>query len=507
MHGRTHARFVPVTGFMLAAWIASAGAAGAATLTETTRLQASDAPGGASFGGSVALAGNTAVVGARHGETAEGVQTGAAYVFVGVGPSWHEQAKLLPSDGENGDLFGSAVAISGDTAVVAALDGNPLLDESGAVYVFVRNGASWSAQAVLLGGGDDDRFGTSVAISGETIAVGAPGDNTVYVFVRHGTSWSQQDTLVPSILGGSDNFGDSVALEGDTLAVGSPYNEGNGAAYIFTRSGTVWTEQEKLSVSGSGSRFGDSIALSGGTVVGGAPKTGLLQEGVAYVFVGSGATWSQQAQLDASDGTSLNDFGRSVALLGDTAVVGAPGADDTRGAAYKFVRDGSTWSEEARLLASDREQSDSFAPAAVAGSAVLVGASGAGTVYVYSPPTDFYPVTPCRVLDTRQPGQGPALADGVSRIAAFHGTCGVPATARAVAVNVVVVQPAGAGSLALYPSDVPHPGTDFLPFTAGRNQTNNAILLLAFDGTLTAAPVVAGGGSAHLIIDVAGYFE
>ena len=269
----------------------------------------------------------------------------------------NESAKLLPDDGAVGDQFGHSVALSGDTAVVGARrdDDNGII--SGSAYVFVRSGTSWAQEAKLspVDGAAGDQFGRSVAISGDTAVVGAHGDDdngsdsgSAYVFVRSGTSWAQEAKLSPVDGAAGDRFGRSVALSGDTAVVGA-FRDGDngnssGSAYVFVRSGTSWAQEAKLlpDDGAAGDRFGISVALSGDTAVVGAPEDddNGSNSGSAYVFVRSGTSWAQEAKLLPVDGAAGDRFGRSVALSGDTAVVGAHLNDDKgsrSGSAYVFV--------------------------------------------------------------------------------------------------------------------------------------------------------------------------
>jgi hypothetical protein len=299
------------------------------------------------------------------------------------------------SNPDAGDIFGKVISLSGDTLVVGTpgeasaargVNGNQTdnsASAAGAVYVFVRSGTTWSQQAYLKASNTDafDEFGLSVSLSGDTLAVGAPGESSasasnqasnaasqagaVYVFVRTGTTWSQQAYLKASSIGAGDAFGSSVALSGDTLAVGATFedsaatgingNQNNnsavtaGAAYVFQRTGTSWTQQAYLKASNtsSGDEFGASVALSGDTLAVGAPleasaATGINgnqsdnsagSSGAVYVFQRSGQTWTQQAYLKASntnlatgnriDGFFNDEFGNAVAVSGTTVVVGA----------------------------------------------------------------------------------------------------------------------------------------------------------------------------------------
>ncbi|HEU4328617.1 MAG TPA: hypothetical protein VFS21_36100 [Roseiflexaceae bacterium] len=365
-----------------------------------------------------------------------------------------QQAYLKASNTGAGDHFGWSVAVSGDTVVVGApsegssatgVNGNQAdnsAHQSGAAYVFVRSGTTWSQQAYLKASNTEavDSFGFSVAVSGDTVVVGADleasnttgvnGDQTdnsfggagaAYVFVRSGTTWTQQAYLKASNTQPTDRFGFSVAVSGDTIVVSAQYEHGSGigvngnqgdysayysgAAYVFVRSGTTWTQQAYLKASNRerGDFFGSSVAVSGDTVVVGANledsgATGVdgnqadnssEDAGAAYVFVRSGTTWTQQAYLKASNTEAGDHFGSGVAVSGDTVVVGAPyessnasgvngnqadNSADEAGAAYVFVRSGKTWTQQAYLKASNTERSDFFGfRVAVSGDTVVVG--------------------------------------------------------------------------------------------------------------------------------------
>jgi len=386
---------------------------------QQAKLTATDGAVGDWFGCSVALSGDTAVVGAEHDDVGTNADQGSAYVFVRNGTTWSQQAKLTATDGAAGDRFGYSVAISGDTAVVGAhFDGVGANAQQGSAYVFVRSGTTWSQQAMLTAadGAASDLFGTSVAISGETAVVGAPyhhvGANadqgSAYVFVRSGTTWNQQQQLTAADGATYDKFGYSVAISGDTAVVGACADEVGanamqGSAYVFVRSGTTWSQQQQLTASdgAAGDEFGYSVALSGETAVVGAyldDVGGNADQGSAYVFLRSGTTWSQQAQLTAADGAAGDFFGFSVALSGETAVVGALndhiGTNGNQGSACAFVRSGATWSQQTQLVAGDGAAGDCFGySAAVSGDTAAVctaydtvGANEAqGSAYVFLP--------------------------------------------------------------------------------------------------------------------------
>jgi hypothetical protein len=275
-----------------------------------------------------------------------------------------QQAQLLAFDGAANDYFGYSVALSGETALVGAVGdtvgGNA---RQGSAYVFVRSGGSWIQQAHLMAsdGAAYDNFGHSVALSGETALVGAPDDTiggnveqgSVYVFVRSGGSWSQQAQLFAFDGAAGDYFGSSVALSGETALVGAQNdtvgsNTYQGSAYVFVRSGGSWSQQAQLFAfdGAAGDYFGYSVALSGETALVGARADTVgsnTLQGSAYVFARSGTGWSQQAKLLAGDGAAGDYFGYSVALSGWTALVGAHfdtvGSNARQGSAYVFQLD------------------------------------------------------------------------------------------------------------------------------------------------------------------------
>ena len=377
---------------------------------EEQKLTASDATTYDRFGASVAFSGDTALIGAIYDDDG-GYDSGSAYVFVRTGTTWSQQQKLTASDAEALDNFGGSVALSGDTALIGAFGDDDGGSESGSAYVFVRIGTTWSQHQKLTASdaAASDRFGDSVALSGDTVLIGATYDEdggsasgSAYVFVRAGTTWSQQQKLTASDAAASDRFGDSVALSGDTALIGAPWDDdggsASGSAYVFVRSGTTWSQQQKLTASDAAAddRFGWSVALSGDTALIGAPwdDDGGYRPGSAYVFVRIDTTWSQQQKLTANDASADDRFGWSVALSDDNALIGAPWDDDggsESGSAYVFVRSGTTWSQQKKLTASDAAAYGGFGNSvALSGDTALIGAFGdddrgfaSGSAYVF----------------------------------------------------------------------------------------------------------------------------
>uniref|UniRef100_UPI0040574A2F FG-GAP repeat protein n=1 Tax=Candidatus Electronema sp. TaxID=2698783 RepID=UPI0040574A2F len=382
------------------------------------KLLAGDGTADDRFGNSVAMSGDTAVIGAWLDDD-KGDDSGSAYVFVRAADgTWSQQAKLTAADGAADDWFGFSVAVLGDTAVIGADGDNDKGTWTGSAYVFVRAAdGTWSQQAKLTAadGAAYDHFGNSVAVSGDTAVIGADGDDSVsgsaYVFVRAADgTWSQQTKLTAADGTVLDEFGSSVAMSGDTAVIGAYGDDDkgswSGSAYVFVRAADgTWSQQAKLTAADGAAddEFGSSVAVSGNTAVIGAwlDDDKGDDSGSAYIFVRAGGTWSQQAKLTAADGAADDYFGGSVAVSGDTAVIGAYGDDDKgtwTGSAYVFVRtaDGSIWggiwwSQQAKLTAADGAAVDFFGiSVAVSGDTALIGApwdddkgSESGSAYVF----------------------------------------------------------------------------------------------------------------------------
>ncbi len=417
-------------------------------------LEASNADMFDAFGGAVGYAsdGLTLAAGAVDESSAasgiDGNQTdnslthaGAAYVFVRGSTSWTQQAYVKASNPDLGDVFGSAIALSGDgnTLAVGApledsaatgIDGNQAdntASDAGAVYVFARAGTTWSQQAYVKASNTaaGDQFGFAVALSadGSTLVVGAPAEATstgaAYVFARAGATWSQQALLQASNADPNDQFGFAVALsaDGNTLAVGATgeaSGTGNpadnsqpdsGAAYVFVRSGTTWAQQAYLKGTPAigGDFVGEGIALSpdGNTLAAGAPGEDSIvaNSGGVFVFVRAGATWSQPQLLKASNPGDSDEFGVSVALVMGSLLVGSPledsaatGLDGNQldesqmdaGAAYLFQQSGSLWTQVHYVKATNPGLGDKFGScAALASNGIVLGApsqDGSGAV-------------------------------------------------------------------------------------------------------------------------------
>ena len=375
------------------------------------KILPSDGAAGDNFGGSVSISGEYAVVGAFFDDD-NGDRSGSAYLFKRVGTSWAQEAKLLPADGAAGDIFGKSVSISGDYAVVGASEDADNGTEAGSAYVFKRTGPFWAEEAKLLpsDGAEGDFFGLSVSISGDYAVVGAEGNDdngdgsgSAYIFKRTGTNWAQEAKLLPSDGAAGDLFGLSVSISGDYAVVGAwrddDNGDGSGSAYVFKRTGPFWAQEAKLLASDGASLdlFGRSVSISGDYAVVGAccDDDNGSSSGSAYVFKRTDTTWTEEAKLLPADGAAEDIFGHSVSISGEYAVVGAFFDDDngsSSGSAYLFKRNGTSWAQEAKLLPADGAAGDLFgASVSIYDDFAVVGApvdedngEGSGSAYVYT---------------------------------------------------------------------------------------------------------------------------
>jgi len=395
---------------------------------EQDKLLASDGANFDLFGCSVSISGDYAIVGAYEDQV-NGEWSGSAYVFTRSGTAWWtEQAKLLASDGVAGDWFGCSVSIDGDYAIVGAFgdDGNGVA--SGSAYVFTRSGTAWTQQVELLAsdGATYDYFGHSVSIDGEYAIIGAFYDDdngdtsgSAYIFKRDGTAWTEQAKLLASDGAADDRFGRSVSISGDYAIIGAHYDDDNGehsgSAYVFNRSGSAWTEQAKLLASDGAASdyFGHSVSIDGEYAIVGAfgDDDNGEHSGSAYIFKRDGTAWTEQAKLLASDGAADDLFGHSVSISGDYAIIGAYYDDDNgdwSGSAYIFKRDGTAWTEQAKLLASDGAEMEMFGcSVSIDGEYAIIGAyydddNGAisGSAYLFSKLDPNAPEAPTIIGET-----------------------------------------------------------------------------------------------------------
>jgi len=374
---------------------------------DEVKLTASDGERSDRFGYAVSISGDWAVVGAP-GDDDAGESTGAAYVYLRAGGSWSQEAKLLAGDAAADSAFGYSVSIKEDRLVVGAPNEDVGGLSSGAAYVYVRSAGTWVEEAKLEASDEDSNmyFGYSVSQSGDTVVIGASGMGFVgpgaaYVYVQIAGTWTEQAKLLASDGQDRDSFGESVSVDGDVVVVGASDADNGalsaGAAYVFTRSGSVWSEAARLGASDpqESTAFGQSVSMAGDVVVVGDPLHAepFGFEGAVYVFVRNGAMWPQQAKVTASS-TLSSFFGESVSLRGDILLVGAAGdrsAGSWAGAAYLFLREGDSWTEVQKFVASDAVPDLLFGTSvsldldrAALGAPHFVGQQGPGAAYVYS---------------------------------------------------------------------------------------------------------------------------
>jgi len=332
----------------------AAGSAGAAYVFRRTgtvwaqeeKLTASDAASNDHFGQTVSIDGNLAVVGSPDDDDA-GSRSGSAYVFRFDGTSWNQEQKLVAPDAAASDSFGWSVGISGDTIVAGAKSDDDTINDSGSAYVFRVSGTTWSMEQKLNAAAPASiaQFGDAIAIDGDTVVVGAWQDDSLgfftgaaFVFQRAGTSWSKEQKLTASDAAQFRWFGRSVGVAGGLIAVGA-YGDGAGgseagAAYVFRLSGTVWTEEQKLTASDATSddRLGWSIGVHPEYIVVGAnsaDNAGVLGAGAVYVYRNLGGVWHEQIKPVLPDQNSGDDAGYASAIdSGAQIVVGARGATE-----------------------------------------------------------------------------------------------------------------------------------------------------------------------------------
>ncbi|MES2707915.1 MAG: leucine-rich repeat protein, partial [Verrucomicrobiota bacterium] len=413
-------------------------------LAQSAYLKASNPGGGDSFGAGIAVSGNTVVIAAPNEDSSAAEEgdslsdSGAVYVFVKSGAGWRQEARLQASNAGSGDLFGSSVAIDGDTIIVGAsgesgsasgINGDQsdnLTQSSGAAYLFTRNGTVWTQSAYLKASkpGAYAGFGYAVSISGDILAVGAsregssasgvngnetgsgaPNSGAVYLFARSGGIWTQSAYLKASNPGNEDRFGKKISISDGTVVVAAPGESSNatgvngdqtsnslagaGAVYVFVKNDGHWTQQAYLKASntGAGDNFGQSVGISGDRLIVGASgedssAAGIngdqtdnkaTDSGAAYIFIRTGSAWSQQAYLKGAGVTGR--FGWSAAISGDIAVVGADQEAGRTGTVRVFQWTGSGWFQQARLAASNAGSSDLFGSSvSVSGHTLATGA-------------------------------------------------------------------------------------------------------------------------------------
>ncbi len=322
-----------------------------------------------------------------------------------------EEDIITAADETAKDEFGDAVAISGNFAIIGAPKNDDGGAESGSAYIFEYDGVNWVQRAKLTASDDaaGDTFGMSVAIDGSVAVVGAPLDDdkcptdpdcdsgSAYVYRYNGTNWDDQKKLRASDHAAGDEFGTSVAIDGDVILVGSRFDDDGqnnaGSVYVYRFDGNNWTEETKLKPDDPKSNhgIGRSVSISGNAALVGAvnDQDGGLGAGAAYVFRFAAAAWSQEAKIKASDAAQFDNFGGAVSISGDLALIGSQG-DDDGGAAYVFRFNGTSWGQQAKIVAADATADDQFGESvSLSGATGIAGArlrddagSSSGSAYI-----------------------------------------------------------------------------------------------------------------------------
>ena len=362
-------------------------------------LTADDGASNDYFGNSVAVDGGVAVIGAQYDDGS----SGSAYVFEQQADgAWQQIAKLTADDGSSYDEFGISVALDAGMAVIGAHADDDNGGNSGSAYVYEQQAnGTWQQIAKLTAddGAGNDYFGYSVAIDGGVAVIGAYRDDdagsdsgSAYVFEQQADgTWQQTAKLTADDGASNDYFGNSVAVDGGVAVIGAYGDDDNGGSsgsvYVYEQQADgTWQQIAKLTADdgASGDAFGYSVATSGGVAVIGAygDDDAGNNSGSAYVYEQqANGTWQQIAKLTADDGSSYDEFGTSVAIDGDVAVIGAYGDDDTgdnSGSAYVFLNQGGTWIEHGKLQADSWSAGDSMGRAvAVSADTIMVGSPNA----------------------------------------------------------------------------------------------------------------------------------
>ncbi|MEZ6083097.1 MAG: hypothetical protein R3E58_03865 [Phycisphaerae bacterium] len=361
-----------------------------------SKFTAPDGAAGDRFGAHVELYGTTAVVSAFFGSVSGISESGSAYVIQNVGGPGELVTELTYDEPTTGDYFGYSTSLSGDTLVVGANRDDDDGIDSGSAFVFTLSNGAWQQVAKLTAddAASDDLFGSSVAIDGDFIVIGAYGDDSggsssgaAYAFEKINGVWTQIDKLTANDASSNDLFGRSLALSGDTVVIGAYQAEktgtgATGAAYVFRRIGGMWQQIAKLTANdaASGDGFGVDVAIDGDTIVVGAfqDHEGAADSGAAFVFREIGGVWQQIAKLTSGDPVENANFGRGVDIEGQRIVVGAyrdNASGFESGTVYLWEESEGTWQGPVEYTPTETAAGDRFGFAiAIYGNRSIVGA-------------------------------------------------------------------------------------------------------------------------------------
>jgi PGF-pre-PGF domain-containing protein len=494
-------------------------------ITQTAIFNAPNRDFNAYFGSSVSVYGDTALVGAYNQSAGSFSQAGEAYIFENSRGTWSQTAILNASDKAAGASFGNSVSVYKDTALVGAKDQSfGPYSQVGEAYIFENSRGTWSQTAILNASDKADyyTFGDSVSIYNDTIVVGSSGSKSglgyynggaAYIFKNSGGSWGQTTILNASDKAAGADFGYSVSVYNDTAVIGAIYAPSgmytSGQAYIFRNVGGIWGQTAILNASDKGSyaEFGDSVSIYNDTILVGARSAtsgGYKTAGQAYVFKNNGSNWNQVAILNASDRAASASFGGSVSLYNDRALVGAKAAKVGSGSAYKgagqayiFKNTAENWTQIEILNASDKASNGGFGESvAIYKGTVLVGAraamsggyKNAGQAYV------FTLVTPPPAITSVLPASGPAHGgtpvtitgsgfEGVTTVK-FGSTAGT-ITGTTTDTSVNAISPPGTGII------------DITVTTSGGTSTLSTADQFSYQPTPTVTSVAPASGPAH----------
>jgi hypothetical protein len=399
----------------------------AQTLRQVAELTTKNGRSGDSMGQSVAVDGNIVLVGVPYRTVGNNIEQGTVDIYSKPASGWHDMTQtrtLMLSGGVAYQTFGASLAISGNTFVVGAPNASDgCSSNSGAAYVFVRSDNRVRRVATLTPSDNYpcNPFGWSVAISGDTIVVGSPvnspgGDGEAFVFVKPTSGW-QNMTETAKLTASDSNqgpgwFGETVSVDGDTVVVGAYLQANTGEAYVFVKPSSGWTnmtETAKLTPSDGlpSDQFGFAVSISGNTVLVGSPYNPSGQQyGAGYIYVEPPTGWvnaTETAKLTASNEAVFDLLGNTVLLAGNDALLGAPGvnypANNDPGAAYAYVKPATGWKStstfQEKFTSSDGFPTDNFGSAiALSRSTLVIGAPqvhwdanfdspGPGAAYVF----------------------------------------------------------------------------------------------------------------------------
>jgi hypothetical protein len=334
---------------------------------EQVKLIASDGETGDWFGYGLSIDGDYAIAGSVYDDN----RIGSAYIFKNTGSGWIYDTKLIASDGDTGDCFGTSVSIDGDNIVIGAYGDN---GNTGSAYMFKKTVNGWTEKEKLIALDDkmSQGFGVSAYINGDYVIIGAPDffrgnankGGSAYIFKNTDIGWTEEAKLTASDRASEDYFGYDVSIDGDYAIIGAYGDDSNtGAAYIFKNTGAGWIEETKITASDreTGDYFGLDVFINGELVIVGSPNDddNGANSGAAYIFKNTGSGWVEELKLIASDGETGDWFGRSVSMNENNVFIGAS-LDDSSGSLYIFKNTEGGWIEEEKLTASDSETEDRF---------------------------------------------------------------------------------------------------------------------------------------------------